>query len=101
MWEAIDAFIERQQAIVETWDELVRSQGEVHKKSHESGISSVSEVEKTIGSSDSTVSRWRKALEDLPAYLTRLSDAAERAAGLLKDPNAVRPTPDRDVPHAA
>jgi hypothetical protein len=103
MHDAIDVLIERQQAIVDWWrhNVAVHHGGDRRSSSHGTGNLKVAEAEKLIGFSDSTLSRFRTALQDIEAYRERLTDRVMREAGLIsaiKDPNALRPTPDRDGP---
>jgi hypothetical protein len=79
---AVDALIQRQQAIVDWWrhNVAVHHGGDRRSSSHGTGNLKVADAEKLIGFSDSTVARFRAFLQDIEAYRERLVRRCMREA---------------------
>jgi phage N-6-adenine-methyltransferase len=89
MQQAVRFLIACQQAVLDWWGGKVRPWGDA-AKSQDRGIS-VAEAQKTIGFSDSAISRWRTSLRDPEGYEAELTRLVRRKAGLEAEPNRVTP----------
>jgi phage N-6-adenine-methyltransferase len=81
---AVDIKVAQQQEFVAVWDERVRSQGDVRKKSPAEGFLSVPVLHRQTGVSPQQTSRWRinTGPERIDDYRLRIIDAARLAAEL-------------------